>query len=594
METPTKTCQSCKQEFAIAAEDFDFYKKMDVPPPTWCPECRWHRRMAWRNERALHRRKSDATGKDIVSIFRPDSLMKVYEHEAFYSDNWDPLSYGADYNFSRPFFAQFRDLMLRVPTIALFDSKSTNTSYCNVVVEHKNCYLSSAAWNNEDCMYMNRTAFNKNCMDLYISGRNQFSYENLYCEDSYRLFYSHTCGSCNDSYFLYDCRGCSDCFGCTGLRNKKYHIFNQPYAKEEYLEKLKEFDLGDWNVVQDVKRRVAELRLKTIHRYADIYQSTNAVGDHIHNARNAYHCFDFLSGAENVKYASWSNGEFKDSYDTGPGTGGNSELLYDGVSVGVQNSRCMFDCVVWYSNDVRYSLNCQSSNNLFGCASMRSKSHCILNKQYSKEEYEALVPKIIEHMNAMPYVDKKDRTYKYGEFFPPEFSPFPYNDTVGLDYMPLTEGEAAALGYNWAPPAARSYRPTVKPENLPAKIGDVPGSITNEVIGCAHGGTCHDECTIAFRITPDELQFYRKMNIPLPRLCFNCRHWDRLRQRNPMRLWERTCQCGGVASERDVYRNSSTHPHHGAEHCPNTFQTTFAPERQEIVYCEECYNAEIV
>ncbi|HLB58349.1 MAG TPA: hypothetical protein VJL60_05995, partial [Gammaproteobacteria bacterium] len=235
-----KICKNCNNNFTIAPDDFSFYERIAVPPPMWCPECRMRRRLAFRNERALHRRKSDATGKDIISIFRPDLPMKVYEHEAFYTDTWDPLEYGQAYDFSKPFFQQFKELMFRTPTIALFDSKSTNSSYCNVTVEHKNSYLCSAGWGNEDCMYMNRVAYNKNSMDLYICGRNEFCYENVYCENSNKLFYSHTSKSCNDSYFLYDCRSCSNCFGCWNLRNKSYCIFNEQYTREEYLEKMKE------------------------------------------------------------------------------------------------------------------------------------------------------------------------------------------------------------------------------------------------------------------------------------------------------------------------------------------------------------------
>jgi hypothetical protein len=41
------------------------------------------------------------------------------------------------------------------------------------------------------------------------------------------------------------------------------------------------------------------------------------------------------------------------------------------------------------------------------------------------------------------------------------------------------------------------------------------------------------------------------------------------------------------------YANTIAH-FHGNEPCPNEFETSYAPERQEIVYCENCYNAEIV
>ena len=144
MNQETKQCQNCKQEFTIEPDDFDFYEKIKVPPPTFCPECRMQRRLAFRNELVLYRKKSAATGKEIISIFRPDSPMKVYEHEAFYSDNWDPLAYGQDYDFSKPFFKQLQELMIKTPTLALFDNKSVNSSYCNLVVEQKNCYLISA------------------------------------------------------------------------------------------------------------------------------------------------------------------------------------------------------------------------------------------------------------------------------------------------------------------------------------------------------------------------------------------------------------------------------------------------------------------
>src|SRR3990167_8842209 len=94
------------------------------------------------------------------------------------------------------------------------------------------------------------------------------------------------------------------------------------------------------------------------------------------------------------------------------------------------------------SYDVILSEDCHNSNNLFACIGLRNKSYCILNKQYTKEEYEKLVPRIIEHMNTMPYIDKKGRVYKYGEFFTPELSPFAYNETVAQDYFPITEKEA--------------------------------------------------------------------------------------------------------------------------------------------------------
>jgi hypothetical protein len=75
MNAETKNCQSCKQPFIIEPEDFNFYVKIDVPPPTFCPDCRLQRRMAFRNERTLYKRKCDAPGHDeeMLSLFSSDN-----------------------------------------------------------------------------------------------------------------------------------------------------------------------------------------------------------------------------------------------------------------------------------------------------------------------------------------------------------------------------------------------------------------------------------------------------------------------------------------------------------------------------------------
>ncbi len=55
MQSETKKCQSCKKDFIIEPEDFSFYERVQVPPPTFCPECRIIRRMSFLNDRNFHR-----------------------------------------------------------------------------------------------------------------------------------------------------------------------------------------------------------------------------------------------------------------------------------------------------------------------------------------------------------------------------------------------------------------------------------------------------------------------------------------------------------------------------------------------------------
>ena len=72
MEAQTKSCQNCKKDFTIETEDFNFYEKMKVPPPTWCPECRMIRRFSFQNTWNLNWRNCDKCRNRMLS---------VYEHE---------------------------------------------------------------------------------------------------------------------------------------------------------------------------------------------------------------------------------------------------------------------------------------------------------------------------------------------------------------------------------------------------------------------------------------------------------------------------------------------------------------------------------
>ena len=158
---------------------------------------------------------------------------------------------------------------------------------------------------------------------------------------------------------------------------------------------------------------------------------------------------------------------------------------------------------------------------------------------------------------------------EYGEFFPVERSIFSYNETIAQEYFPLTKQEALDRGYKWKDGEERNYKIDIKNEDIP---NDIKDDIVNKVIECEHKGLCNQQCTEAFKIIPEELQFYQRMKLPLPRLCPNCRHYERLAKRNPLKLWHRNCMKSG---------------------CTNEFETSYAPNRPEVIYCESCYNSEV-
>src|SRR3989344_5059497 len=123
-----QACQNCQRDFMIEPEDFNFYEKIKVPSPTWCPECRLIRRLMWRNEHSLFRRPNNAPGKkeSLISVYHPSEKVTIYDRETWWGDSWDPSDYGTEYDFSRSFFEQFQEILGRVPHMPLFDSKSIN------------------------------------------------------------------------------------------------------------------------------------------------------------------------------------------------------------------------------------------------------------------------------------------------------------------------------------------------------------------------------------------------------------------------------------------------------------------------------------
>jgi len=213
--------------------------------------------------------------------------------------------------------------------------------------------------------------------------------------------------------------------------------------------------------------------------------------------------------------------------------------------------------------NIEYSSFLSNSHHCFGSMNLKKKNYCILNKQYTKEEYEKLVLKVRAHTNEMPYVDEAGRTYRYGEFFPMNLSPFAYNETVAYEYFPMSEQEARRRGLAWNTYASGSndFSGYIIPDN----IRDVRDDILEKILKCELSDK-------AYRLIPMELAFCRRFNLPIPRLSPFERHRQRLRfVSEHLKLHSRTCG-----------------------KCDRSVESVYQEEEHPIVYCEQCYNAEVV
>ncbi|MBI2623341.1 MAG: hypothetical protein HYW65_02085 [Candidatus Liptonbacteria bacterium] len=574
----TRICKECAAQFPIEQDDIGFYEKFDVPAPVRCPECRQRRRYAWRNERVLYRRNCDLCKKSTVTIYSPNKPFKVYCPPCFWSDKWTGFDYGRDFDFSKPFFEQWQKLQLQVPRIALLTKNSVNSEYTNHSSNNRNCYLSFSTFDSENIMHSaNVWKQSKDCMDCYLAsveGGAELCYE---CVNSARIFncqFGVLLKDCTDCFYSYDLRGCSNCVLCWNLRNKQYCILNEQYPKEEYARKVEELRFGSFGAREKLHARFREvLEKQALHKFAVIEKSVNVSGNSIFNSKNAHHIFD-ADKAEDTRYGIIAPDvkSTMDSYHYGFAC----ELNYECHAL-IHAYDVKFTHLSYDNSHLEYCDSCHNSENLFGCVGIKQGKYAIFNKRYEESEYAALKNRIIAHMK---------ETGEYGEFFPPQLSPFGYNETQGNIYMPLTKEEALTKGYKWEDLVPGTFgKETLKPENIPDNIKDIPDSIVKEALACV-------QCKRNYNIVQAELDFYRRSMIPVPRLCPECRYRRRLELRLPRKLWTRKCMCGGAASENGSWKNSVRHSH-GNGHCEVFFETPYAPERKEVVYCEACYNAEI-
>lgn len=576
----TRNCQNCKQDFNIEPDDFSFYEKIKVPPPTFCPECRMIRRMVWRNERSLYKRRCDLCQDNIIAMYPEGSIFPVYCRECWWSDKWDAATFGQEYDYSKTFFSQFKELQNKVPRLALFQRNVTNSDYANMIGECKNVYLSvSVVLGSENIFYSKGVDASSNIFDSYNVVDCDRCYEVVEGEKNYNSQYLILSRNCIDSYFLFDCVNCTNCILCTNLRNKEFCVRNIQYSKEGYVKELENLNLGSRSSRKEVINEFKSLQQNATHRFANIFRSVDSTGNNLSNVNNLKNCFD-VHDSENGKncYRAFF---FKDNMDAD--YCGKSELMYE-YSTGAKDD---YNVKFSYSamdnvRNAEYTDSCVSCSNIFGCIGLRKGEYAVLNKSYSKEEFIKLRENIIAQMNTVPYHDKVGREYKYGEFFPIELSVLAYNETGAYDLIPLTKEEAEKEGYPWKDQEVKDFNITLHSDDIPDNISEVNDEILKEVLGCADKSTCTHRCMTAFKLTQDEFQFYKKNSIPLPIKCSNCRHYERFGRIPPAKLWHRSCMC-----------NQKGH-FHSENPCSNEFETSYTPNRLEKVYCEQCYQQEVL
>jgi len=567
MNSETRNCQNCKNDFVIEPDDFGFYEKIGVPAPTWCPTCRFQRRLSFLNWHSLYKRKCDKCGDSMVSVHNEDKPFKVYCNTCYWKDDWDGTEYAMDYDPNRNFFEQVLELRNKSTYMGqeVLHSTMVNTPYANAAAYQKDCFMVFNADYGERCVYSNSYVHLTECMDVFQSGSSELCYECVGLYKCFKCIYSENLESCSNILFSKNLSGCTDCFGCMNLRNKNYCIFNEQYSREEYFEKIKEFNL-DTNLGLKNALEISRKFWKTQPYRATIGNSmnVNTTGDIVYESRNTKNAY-IVNNVEDSKFVQMMTmSPVKDCYDyTIWGNG--AEKLYECLTVGEGGYNTHFSAQCWPAAiENEYCMYTIGSKNCFGCVNLKRKENCILNKEYTKDEYDKLRKQILSDLENNPYVDKNGRVWKYGEFLPIDLSSYSYNETVANVIFPQDKFTAINQGYSWHDTKENDYTATLANQDIPEKIVDTPDTILNEIMIC-------NICNNAYKINELELYLLRKLNLPIPHNCWKCRQTRRFNTINPPMLYDRNCA-----------------------KCDNVMVTSYAPNRPEIVYCEKCYQQEII
>jgi len=549
-----KVCAVSNQPFPIFQSNLDFYRtispsfgggKFFLPTPILCPEERDRRRLSFRNERKLYKRQCSASGKMIISTYAPDPAasdgasknLQVYDAKIRRWDTWNALDYGMVFDQNKTFTEQYKQLLYAVPHQALIGANNENADYINLAADSKNCYMVIESSNNEDCYYGYWLQQCKDVADSSYCHGCEFSYELQNCRDCFHCRWMTDCQNCSNCDYMYNCQNCRDCIGCVNLVNKQYCVNNVQCSKEEYEKFI--ILQNTW----DIKKQFQSLVQTSPRQYAHATQIEQSFGDYMHNTKNCVLCYDAYD-AEDCWYGEHVRRNAKKVMDVST-VGRDAQRVYESINTGIGASNNIFCAICRSSSNMLYCQECFNCNNCFGCVGLKNQQYCIFNKQYNKDDYEKEVATIIASMQMHN---------EWGQFFHPSLSLYGYNETVAYEQFPLDKQTAIQQWFSWQAEEATDYSglQTIDPTTLPQQIEHIDDSILQKILICY-------ETHKPYRITKQELDLYRRLNVCIPILHPDLRHSNRLAQRSGRQLHSRICDASWEAM-LSVYEKNTAFP----------------------------------
>ncbi len=509
-----RVCVATGEKWVMGEREIEWYRKFNVPPSKYSPLTRQKLAHSYFIIFDIWYNKHAETGEPIISNIHPATGIRVLPDKEWFEQDF--LSHGRSLDIKEPFFDQLYELSRSVPRAAgynyvppknsiSFISFGDQDSYFVLACKSKRTFYSVNAYDVEDCAELTHVNNAQNCYNILRSDR------------VFNCRFLHECKDCLDCNFLFDCRNCEHCFGATNKRNKKYLFFNEQLTKEEWENRVSKIDLCSYKVRSEYERQYDALVNEAIWPENFNINAEDSAGEYLVDVSNCVNCYyTNAPGSRDCEDCTYfEHGASHDCYNIaapinasycyyGIGTQG-SNLLY-AMSINVECQNCEY-CELCY--DCEYC---------FGCVGLRHKKYCILNRQYTEDEYWG---KLDELKCAM--LDRGE----YGDLPLAYFSTQVFSGSGAALMFGADEKDARALRAAKIEPSDEGAEgPEVDPAFMQS-LSDIPNRLDEVNTESIAGKPFFDEkIGRRFSYLKLELELYQKLGIAPPRKHSTARVYD--------------------------------------------------------------------
>ena len=376
------------ERWTMTERELEIIRMHKVPPCKYSSLTRQKIMTAHFNSGQWWYNKHAETGKPIITSSHPSTGVKVLNDEEWFDRDFQSINQEID--FDRSFFDQMYELKLKVPVSATRNFEKPENSICLASYGDQNSYFVAAS-KSKDTFFSIVALDTESSNMVYNSQAITNSSHVIHSERIFNCQFVSESRDCMNSDFIFDCRNCEYCFGATSKRNKKYLWFNEQLTQTEWEKRRAEVDLGSRQVSTEYKEQYDQLVAKAVWPENFNEKVENSTGEYLTEVTDCEMVYFANGGARNEYHTTWSMGKTENNSFCANPSGSQYSYLSSAIN---SCNKALFSIWTVRSQNVEYCQDCYDCEDCFACVGLRHKRFCILNKQYSEDEYWDQVDKI--------------------------------------------------------------------------------------------------------------------------------------------------------------------------------------------------------